>query len=140
MHSVSKQWNCKHGYILESVFDGVRAATVTMQLRGKHSYNNRGTAISLWPVPWGYLEGNWGDPGRTHVEAGSNTYTVTLRVVGGDEKRSLNSETVKYGRESQGTRTREKLPWQGPAACTNGRRILLSEKAPHKNKTVTVKR
>jgi hypothetical protein len=32
---------------------------------------------------------------------------VTLRVVGGDEKGSLKSETVKYGRESQGTRTRE---------------------------------
>jgi hypothetical protein len=41
------------------------------------------------------------------VEAGSNTSLVTLRVVGGDEKRSLKSETVKYGRESQGTRTRE---------------------------------
>jgi hypothetical protein len=43
------------------------------------------------------------------VEAGSNTSTVTLRVVGGDEKESLNSETVKYGRESQGTQTRERL-------------------------------
>jgi hypothetical protein len=30
-------------------------------------------------------------------------------MVGGDEKRSLKSETVKYGRESQGTRTRESL-------------------------------
>jgi hypothetical protein len=37
------------------------------------------------------------------VEAGSNTSTVTLRVVGGDEKGGLKSETVKYGRESQGT-------------------------------------
>jgi hypothetical protein len=35
---------------------------------------------------------------------GVNTSTVTLRVVGGDEKGSLKSETVKYGRESQGTR------------------------------------
>jgi hypothetical protein len=39
------------------------------------------------------------------VEAGSNTSTVTLRVVGGDEKESLESETVKYGHESHGTRT-----------------------------------
>jgi hypothetical protein len=39
------------------------------------------------------------------VEAGSNTSTVTLRVVGGDEKGSLKSETVKYGRKSQGPRT-----------------------------------
>jgi hypothetical protein len=28
------------------------------------------------------------------VEVGSNTSTVTLRVVGGDEKRNLESETV----------------------------------------------
>jgi hypothetical protein len=43
------------------------------------------------------------------VEAGYNTSTVTLRVVGGDEKGSLESETVKFGRESHGTRTRERL-------------------------------
>jgi hypothetical protein len=33
------------------------------------------------------------------MEAGSNTSTVTLRVVGGNEKGSLKSETVKYDRE-----------------------------------------
>jgi hypothetical protein len=44
---------------------------------------------------------------KTRVEAGSNTSIVTLRVVGGDEKRSLESETVKYGHESYGTRTRK---------------------------------
>jgi hypothetical protein len=32
---------------------------------------------------------------------------VTLRVVGGDGKGSLESETVKYGHESHGTRTRK---------------------------------
>jgi hypothetical protein len=37
------------------------------------------------------------------VEAGSNTSTVTLRVLRGDEKGSLESGTVKYGRESHGT-------------------------------------
>jgi hypothetical protein len=41
------------------------------------------------------------------VEAGSNTSTVALRVVGGDENGSLKSETVKYGQESHETRTRE---------------------------------
>jgi hypothetical protein len=56
---------------------------------------------------------------RTRVEAGSNTSTVTLRVVGGDENGSLKTETVKYGREIQGTRTRERLRWRGPAAYTN---------------------
>jgi hypothetical protein len=42
--------------------------------------------------------------------------TVTLRVVRGDKKGSLESETVKYGSEYQGIRTRERLHWQGPAA------------------------
>jgi hypothetical protein len=37
---------------------------------------------------------------NTFVEAGSNTSTVTLRVVEGDEKGSLKSERVKYGCES----------------------------------------
>jgi hypothetical protein len=46
-----------------------------------------------------------------HAEAGSNTFTVTLRAVGGDEKGSLKSESVKYDRESQATRTRERLRW-----------------------------
>jgi hypothetical protein len=68
------------------------------------------------------------------VEAGSNTSTVTLRVVGGDEKGSLKSETVKYGLKSQGTRTQER---QGPAH-TKDRPDLSSERTPHKNKTVTV--
>jgi hypothetical protein len=39
----------------------------------------------------------------TRVEAGSNTSTMTLRVIGGDEKGSLKTESVKYGRESEGT-------------------------------------
>jgi hypothetical protein len=63
---------------------------------------------------------------------------VTLRVVGGDEKGSLKSETVKFGLKSQGTWTRERLRWQGPAAHTKDRPNLSSERAPHKNKTVTV--
>jgi hypothetical protein len=38
----------------------------------------------------------------TRVEVGSNTSTLTLRVVGGDEKGSLKSETVKYGPKGLG--------------------------------------
>jgi hypothetical protein len=64
---------------------------------------------------------------------------VTLRVVGGDEKGSLKSETVKYGSKSEGTRTRERLSWQGPAAHTKDRLVLSSESAPHGNKNVTVR-
>jgi hypothetical protein len=66
------------------------------------------------------------------VEAGYNTSTVTLWVVGGEEKGSLKSETVKYGLNSQGTRTREILRLQGPAAHTKDRPDLSSERAPHK--------
>jgi hypothetical protein len=71
---------------------------------------------------------------NSRVEAGSNTSTVTLRVVGGDEKGSLESETVKYSVEFQGTRTRERLRWQGPAACTEDRPVLSSERAHHKRR------
>jgi hypothetical protein len=75
----------------------------------------------------------------THVEAGSNTSTVTLQVLGGDEKGSLKSERVKYVHESQETRTRERLRWRGPAAYTKDRSMLSSKRAPQKNKTVAVK-
>jgi hypothetical protein len=41
----------------------------------------------------------------SRVKAGSNTSTVTLRVVEGDEKGSLEYQTVKkYSHESHGTR------------------------------------
>jgi hypothetical protein len=63
---------------------------------------------------------------------GQRRSTVTLRVVGGDEKGSLKSETVKYGRESQGTRARERLRWQGPAAYIKDTRPLVREGAPQK--------
>jgi hypothetical protein len=58
----------------------------------------------------------------TRVEAGSNTSTVTLQIVGGDEKGSLESDTVKYGRESQGTRKQKWQRWRGPAAIVNDRK------------------
>jgi hypothetical protein len=66
------------------------------------------------------------------VEAGSNTSTVTLRVVGGDEKGNLKSETVKYGYESKGSRTQERLRWRVPAAYTKDRPILSSGRTPTK--------
>jgi hypothetical protein len=37
---------------------------------------------------------------RSRMEEGLNTSTVALRVVGGDKKGSLESETVKYGPEA----------------------------------------
>jgi hypothetical protein len=77
--------------------------------------------------------------GIIHVGARSNTSTVTLRVVGGNEKGSCKSEAVKYSRESEGVRTRGRLSWQELAAYIKDRPVTSSEKAPHKNKTVTVK-
>jgi hypothetical protein len=91
------------------------------------------------------------------VEVGPNTSTVSLRVIGGDEKRtqcpgvqldhlflgdintgswasgwaSLESETGIYGHESRGTRTWEWLRWRGPAAIVNDTRILSSERMLH---------
>jgi hypothetical protein len=67
------------------------------------------------------------------VEAGSNTSTVTLRVVRGDEMGSLKSETVKYGREYQGTRTQER-PALARASSIYKRqtRPLVRESAPQK--------
>jgi hypothetical protein len=74
----------------------------------------------------------------TRLEAGSNASTATLRVVGRDEKGSLISEKVKYGQESQATRTRERIRWREPPAYTKDRPVLSSESAPQKIKTVTV--
>jgi hypothetical protein len=67
----------------------------------------------MWSVPRLYTEFPRITSVVTGVEAGSNTSTVTLQVVGGGEKGSLKFETVKYGRESLETRTRERLRWQG---------------------------
>jgi hypothetical protein len=50
-----------------------------------------------------------------------------------DEKGSLGSETVKYGPESHGTRTRESLRWRGPAAIVNDRPVLSSERILRKD-------
>jgi hypothetical protein len=60
----------------------------------------------------------------SRVEAGSNASTLALRVVGGDEKGSLESETVKYGHESHGTPTQKWLRRWGSATIVNDRPFL----------------
>jgi hypothetical protein len=45
-----------------------------------------GNGFSSRSIQSGYTEDNWSDPIRSRVEAGSNTYTIALRVVGGKEK------------------------------------------------------
>jgi hypothetical protein len=74
----------------------------------------------------------------SRVEAGSNTSTVALRVVGGDETGSLEPETVKYCHEFHRTWIREWLRWRAPAAIVNDRSVLSSERATHINKPAAV--
>jgi hypothetical protein len=91
------------------------------QARTRQMHCNKETVFSARYVPRCYKQGK-----------------LEVAVVGGDEKGSLKSETIKYGLKSQGTWTRERLCWQGPAAHTKDRPDLSSERAHHKNKTVTV--
>jgi hypothetical protein len=102
-----------------------------------YSSNNRGIVgndvFCSVRAKWEYKKGASELVFQPHVEAGSNTSTMTLRVVGGDEKGSLKCETVKYGRKSQGTRTRETLRWRIPAAIINDRPILPLERMLHKD-------
>jgi hypothetical protein len=124
---------------------GDNRTSIARQRISKHASLTIEAMFSAWSVQSGYKNVFSSIMWRkretsTRVEAGSNTSTVTLRVVGGDEKWSLKSETVKYGRKSQGTRTRERLRWQGPAAHTKDRPVLSSERASHGIKNVTVRR
>jgi hypothetical protein len=57
-----------------------------------------------------------------------------LHVVGGDEGGSLKSVTVKYGRESQGTRTQERLRWQELAAYKKDRPFSRQRGRPTKTR------
>jgi hypothetical protein len=62
----------------------------------------------------------------------------SILAKGVEEEGILKSETIKYGHDSQGTRTRERLRCRGSAAYTEDGPVLSSERAPQKNKTVTV--
>jgi hypothetical protein len=55
------------------------------------------------------------------MEARSNTSTVVLRVVGGDKKGSLETETVKCGRKSHRTWTGNKCAGEGQQTDTSFR-------------------
>jgi hypothetical protein len=73
------------------------------------------------------------------VEAGSNTPTVTLRVVGVDEKRSFTYETVKYGRESQGTRPEKNCAGKDQQHIQKTDPSSRQRGHSTENKTITVK-
>jgi hypothetical protein len=91
--AIAMQQLRKYATVLETLLSSSPRATLGVLLEAVCSMLS---ALSL------YLST---DRVQFSVEAGSNTSIVNLRVVGGDEKGSLKSETVKYGHESYGTRT-----------------------------------
>jgi hypothetical protein len=99
--------------------------------RNNGSTVGSGILFSMWFAPRLYHAIDSSKQFRINrVEAGSNTSTVTLRVVGGDEKGSLKTETVKCGREIQGTPTRERLRWLGPVAYIKDRPVSRQRGRP----------
>jgi hypothetical protein len=136
MQPVSKEWISKHIPTATNKHATIEEP-ISKQGIGKHT-----TIGGCWKQCFLFgpckvvIMKSW-VPELSHVEAGSNTSTVALRVVGGDKKGRLESETVKYGRKSHRTQTQEWLHWPGPAAIVNDRPILSSETAPHINKFAT---
>jgi hypothetical protein len=61
--------------------------------------------FSVRSDPMLFKESQFVDKDYTRVKGGSNTSTMTLQVVGGDKKGSLKSETVKYPRDSNLSKT-----------------------------------
>jgi hypothetical protein len=93
------------------------------------------TMFSTRSVQMGYKKNSSKNNSVTRVEAGSNTSTVTLRVVGGDEKGSLKSETVKCGRESRVARDsdlRKTALARASSTYKRQTRPLVREGAPQK--------
>jgi hypothetical protein len=100
--AIARQWHNKNDSTVEN--------EISRQRSNSYARNNRGTVGSGFlfrSVQRLYLENRNASLRGPRVEAGSNTSTVTLQVVRGDEKGSLESETVKYDHESYGTRTRK---------------------------------
>jgi hypothetical protein len=64
------------------------------------------------------------------VEAGSNISTVALRVVGSEEKESLESETVKYGHSPTGLGPENALA-RASSNCKRQIRPLVRKSATH---------
>jgi hypothetical protein len=111
-----------------------RAATVAMQRRGKHASTTTEAVFSAWVARRLYNDSYRYN--RFQVEYLQRDPASRRRR----RKGSLKSETVTDGRKSQGTRTRERLRWQGPAAHTKDKPVLSSERAPHGIKNVAVRR
>jgi hypothetical protein len=77
------------------------------QTRMQQWYRNREPVFSTRSIQRGYKEDNWSENSQSRVEAGSNTSTVALLVVGGDEKEPsawrYNRATLSLGDINTGT-------------------------------------
>jgi hypothetical protein len=67
-----------------------------------------------------------------------NASIVVLRVVGGDEKGSLESEMVKYGRQVPRDSGPRMTALARVSSYVNDRLVLSSERALHINKPATI--
>jgi hypothetical protein len=138
--SVAKQWLGKQRSLLGNARNNRTNGLYTPFLNNESVNTPKTMGVLLGNVFYvrfmqsGYeVEFTW-ESVESYVEARS-----TLWVVGGDEKGSLEFETVKYVCESHRIRTREWLPWRGPAATVNDRLVLSSQRAPHINKPASVR-
>jgi hypothetical protein len=73
-----------------------------------------------------------GNPVPGGITGRPSSWGIKIRRPGPTGWGSLESETVKYGHEFRGTRTREWLRWREPTAIINNESILSSEKMLHK--------
>jgi hypothetical protein len=98
-------------------------------LLGKSYDNTDCDMFSIGPTQ-GYMR-RYSDRSKveTNVEARLNTSIMTLRVVGGNRKGSLKSESKIWLRIPRDSDPRRAVP----AAYTKDRTIILSERAPRKN-------
>jgi hypothetical protein len=118
-NSVPKRWVLENQFVTEHIsmdtkmkdvsteidyWKPIRRCRINRRFRGYDwSTNISLDTDTLYKRPF---KSEWN---QSRVEVRSNTSTVALRVVGGDVKRNLESERVKYCREFHGIRTRDWL-------------------------------
>jgi hypothetical protein len=103
-----------------------------MQRRGKHASTTIEAVFSAWSVLSLYKDSyKYVTQSERKYPCGGGVEYFRRDPASRRRQRkgSLESETVKYGNEYQGARTRVRLRWQGTAAYTKDRPVLSSERA-----------
>jgi hypothetical protein len=111
----------------------LKTCTYTYDLSLYSNFPYAAPSVTYHERLYNITEKNTSSKVGSHMEAGSNTSTVALRVVGGDVKWTLESEAVKYDRQSQGTAVA-----RTSSNCKRQTRPLVREGAPHINKPATL--